>query len=181
MRIITGQLKGRKIPMPKTEGVRPTSDRTKEGLFSALQARLDFDGLKVLDLFAGSGNLGFEALSRGASWVRFVEENQVCVQLIKKLAHDFELEDRSEVIKLSVESAIQGLPQPYDLVFADPPYEIPFIEDLLHQVLENGWLAEKGIFVLEHDKRHDFSEHPHCFYARAYGRTVVSMFTLDVA
>lgn len=79
MRIITGFLKGRKIPMPQTEGVRPTSDRAKEGLFSALQARTSFTGASVLDLFAGSGNLGFEALSRGAASVIFVEQNKVCV------------------------------------------------------------------------------------------------------
>ena len=177
MRIITGFLKGRKIPMPQTEGVRPTSDRAKEGLFSALQARTSFTGASVLDLFAGSGNLGFEAISRGAASVSFVEQNKVCVGQIRNLASQFELEDSVQVFEWTVERYLESFSGSYDIIFADPPYELSYMQTFPDTVLQRGWLKEDGIFVLEHDKYNDFKDHEQCLYTKAYGRTTVSMFS----
>lgn len=176
MRIITGSLKGRKIPTPETEGVRPTADRTKEGLFSALIARTDLANAKILDLFAGSGNLGFEAISRGASRVLFVEENPVCVESIKKLGQHFSVEDRFSVQRMSVDMFLSNPSSSFDIIFSDPPYDIEGIPEMIEKVLNEGWLNEGGWFVLEHDKRHDFSDHVDCVFTKAYGRTIVSMF-----
>lgn len=176
MRIITGTLKGRKIHIPNTLNVRPTSDRTKEGLFSVIEARRYIRDANVLDLFAGSGNLGIEAISRGASRVTFVDLDRRNVALIDKLAQQFEISDRSRTAVADVADFLDGPPLPYDIVFADPPYDYPLMEDMIETIVDGGWLNDGGWLVLEHDKRHDFSNHPHCFFTKAYGRTIVSIF-----
>lgn len=176
MRIITGTLKGRKIPSLDGEQVRPTSDRTKEGMFGVISARRDFEGIRVLDLFAGSGNLGFEAISRGAASVTAVEDNNVAVKLINETAEKFGVAEYINVAPFSVEHYLQGTPQPYDLVFADPPYDLPDMPGLIETVLQNGWLNEDGWLILEHDRRHDFTTHPHCVFSKPYGRTIVTIF-----
>ena len=162
--------------MPNAEGVRPTSDRAKEGLFSALQSRISFAGIRVLDLFAGSGNLGFEALSRGAQSVTFVEYNKVCVEQIRELAETFDLAEQVQVYEYDVARFLDSFSNTYDLIFADPPYELEYMQQFPDQVLAADWLSEDGIFLLEHDKNNDFSEHPHCVFSKAYGRTTVSIF-----
>lgn len=176
MRIITGTLKGRKIHIPKTLNVRPTADRTKEGIFSTLEARRFIRNTKVLDLFAGSGNLGFEAISRGARRVTFVDEDRRNIRHITKVAEQFEVSEQIRTVTLKVEHFLQGPSTPCDIVFSDPPYEYPFMHDMVKIILTKGWLDENGWLVLEHDKRHDFSDHPRCFSNKAYGRTHVSIF-----
>jgi 16S rRNA (guanine966-N2)-methyltransferase len=176
MRIITGKLKGRKIPMPDTGELRPTADRTKEGIFSVISARWFFEGCRVLDLFAGSGNLGFEAISRGVDHVTFVDSNPAHLKHIDKLTRQFKVESQVTTILKTVEEFLQRPPLPFDLIFSDPPYEYPYIADMLDTILNNGWLNPDGWFILEHDKRHNFSDHPHCFYTKPYGRTTVSIF-----
>jgi 16S rRNA (guanine(966)-N(2))-methyltransferase RsmD len=177
MRIITGTLKGRQIPIPQTDGVRPTSDRTKEGLFSSLIARKDLRGALVLDLFAGSGNLGFEAISRGAARVLFVEANDVCVKSIEQLATKFSITKQCSSLRMSSDAYLARPATQYDVIFADPPYDLEGMPEMIDIVMDNGWLNNNGWFVLEHDKRHDFAEHPYCVFTKAYGRTIVSMFT----
>ncbi len=176
MRIITGFLKGRKIPSLEGEQVRPTSDRTKEGMFGVITARKDFDGARILDLFAGSGNLGFEAISRGAKTVTAVEENQQAVKLINQTAEKFGVAEQMHVSPFSVEHFLQSSPQPFDLIFADPPYDLPDMPGLVETILQNGWLTDDGWLVLEHDQRHDFTTHPHCVFSKPYGRTIVTIF-----
>lgn len=176
MRIITGRLKGRPIPVPDTGELRPTADRTKEALFSVLDARRYLEGSRVLDLFAGSGSLGFEAISRGASSVLFVDRHPAHLQQIQSTARTFGVEDQILTRESGVEKLFAENSSPYDLVFADPPYDFPWMEELVERILSDGWLASEGWLVLEHDRRHDFGNHPDCFYSRAYGRTVVSMF-----
>lgn len=176
MRIITGKLKGRKIAVPPSLEVRPTSDRTKEGLFSVIEARRYIRNAKVLDLFAGSGNLGFEAISRGASGVHFIDRNRANIKHIESLADRFNISGSIRTTTGDVAQYLNGPPLPCDIIFADPPYDYPLMEEMIEKTVTGGWLAEGGWFVLEHDKRHDFSEHPHCFFSKAYGRTIVSIF-----
>ncbi|MFH5882850.1 16S rRNA (guanine(966)-N(2))-methyltransferase RsmD [Halalkalibaculum sp. DA3122] len=176
MRIITGTLKGRKINIPKTLKVRPTSDRTKEGLFSVIEARRYIRDANVLDLFAGSGNLGVEAISRGASRVLFVDNDHFNIRHIEELGREFDIEDQIRTAVADVADFLDGPPLPYDIIFSDPPYEYPRMEQMIETILEKGWLNDRGWFVLEHDKRHDFIEHPNCFFSKAYGRTIVSIF-----
>lgn len=176
MRIITGTLKGRKINIPNTLEVRPTSDRTKEGLFSVIEARRFIRDTKILDLFAGSGNLGIEAISRGASKVLFVDNDRRNIRHIEKLGHQFDISSRMRTAVSDVQSFLNGPALPYDIIFSDPPYEYPHMEEMIGTVLTQGWLNDNGWFILEHDKRHDFNDHPNCFFSKAYGRTIVSIF-----
>ena len=176
MRIITGTLKGRKINIPGTLNVRPTSDRTKEGLFSVIEARRYIRDADVLDLFAGSGNLGIEAISRGASSVLFVDNDHYNIRHIEKVGKEFGISDRIRTAVSDVADFLSGPPIPYDIIFCDPPYDYPQMEEMIDWVLSGEWLKKEGWFVLEHDKRHDFTGHPHCFFSKAYGRTIVTIF-----
>lgn len=176
MRIITGTLKGRQINIPKTLDVRPTTDRTKESMFSVIEAHKYIDGARVLDLFAGSGNLGFEAISRGAQSVLFVDSERNNLKNIEKTAAGFEVADRVRTHCATAEEFVEGRATPYDFIFCDPPYDYPMMDELVGHILQGGWLSDGGWFLLEHDKRHHFEEHPHCFFSRAYGRTIVAIF-----
>ncbi|HLR26824.1 MAG TPA: 16S rRNA (guanine(966)-N(2))-methyltransferase RsmD [Fodinibius sp.] len=179
MRIITGLLKGRRIHIPKTLNVRPTTDRVKEGLFSILDARKYIHGARVLDLFGGSGNLGFEALSRGAENVLFVDSNRHNIRHIEKVAAEFEMSDQVRTATSEVERFLEGMPLPYDIIFADPPYDYPLMDQMVETIIGDGWMDENGWLILEHDKHHDFSSHPHCASVREYGRTHVSIFLAE--
>lgn len=174
MRIITGLLKGRTIDTPQNADVRPTTDRVKEGLFSVIESRRFIQNRTVLDLFAGTGNLGFEALSRGAEKAVFVDHDYVNIKNIDKMARLFEMENQVNTVKLDVVHFLEGPAVPYDLVFADPPYVYRDVEKIAETVIENGWLKEDGWLVLEHNKHHDFSKHSHFLFNKKYGRTFVS-------
>ncbi|MEX1062641.1 MAG: 16S rRNA (guanine(966)-N(2))-methyltransferase RsmD [Balneolaceae bacterium] len=176
MRIITGKLKGRTIPVPDTGELRPTSDRTKEGLFGVIAARRFFEGCRVLDLFAGSGNLGFEAISRGADHVLFVDRNAEHLKHIEQLSREFKVDNQTATVLKPAEEFLQGTPVPSDLIFCDPPYDYVYMDDMIAIILEKEWLNTEGWFILEHDKRYDFQDHDHTFHTKAYGRTIVSIF-----
>lgn len=179
MRIITGTLKGRKIPAPATDLLRPTSDRTKEGIFSVMAARRYFESTDVLDLFAGSGNLGFEALSRGSESVLFVDREPEHIKHIEKLAKQFGVDKQISTRVMPVEEYLEAPGRRFDFIFADPPYDYFYMNGIIEMVLERDLLKEDGWFILEHDKRHDFSDHPNCVYFKPYGRTFVSIFKED--
>lgn len=178
MRIITGKLKGRNIPIPDTGLLRPTSDRTKEGIFSVIDARIYLENTIVLDLFAGSGNLGFEALSRGSGHCTFVDSERKHIDHIKNLATEFDMSSLIRTEVADVADFVSRNSQSYDLVFADPPYDYPGMEDLIENVMQGDFLKEEGWFILEHDKRHNFTNHPYSVFNKPYGRTIVSIFVL---
>lgn len=179
MRIITGSLKGRPIPVPGTNLLRPTSDRTKEGMFSVISARRYFDNTKVLDLFAGSGNLGFEAISRGATHCTFVDNEPRHIKHIESIAAKFDILSALKTYVMDIESFLQGSYGSFDFIFADPPYDYHDMSGMVEVILNNNWLKENGWFILEHDKRHNFRPHKHCVFSKPYGRTIVSIFTFD--
>lgn len=181
MRIITGTLKGRKIHIPKTLNVRPTTDRTKEGIFSVIESRRFIRNTHILDLFAGSGNLGIEAISRGARQVLFVDEDRRNIDHIEELAERFKISSRASTLCAKVENFLDGPPSPYDIIFSDPPYEYPYMHEMIETIIEKEWLETEGWLILEHDKRHQFDEHEHCFFSRAYGRTIVSIFENEIS
>lgn len=176
MRIITGKLKGQTIRVPKGTEVRPTTDRTKESIFNVIEARLYMDGSMILDLFAGSGNLGFEAISRGSKHLTAVEKDPVNVQNIEKNAAQLGIGDQVRAVCADVLSYLDGMAIPHHFIFCDPPYEYPFVDELVDKVLNNNWLTDEGWFIFEHDIRHDYDDHPNCFFTKRYGRTYVSMF-----
>lgn len=176
MRIITGTLKGRRVSVPKNVELRPTTDRVKESMFAVIEARKGLAGLHILDLFAGSGNLSFESISRGARRIVAIEQSSIAVHHINKTAKTLHIDPQIHVLAANVEQYLDGAAQTFDLVFADPPYTYPYIPHLIERVLSH-WLSDQGWLVLEHDLRHQFQDHPHCVFSKAYGRTIVTIFT----
>jgi 16S rRNA (guanine(966)-N(2))-methyltransferase RsmD len=154
MRIITGRSKGRRLVRPKGQGIRPTSDRVKESLFNIL--RMEMEGKVILDLFAGTGNLGIEALSRGAEKTIFVEKKEQAIRLIQKNLAQFGLEERSEVLPKDTNRAIGILKQrgeSFDLILMDPPYERGWIQRTLRKLNSHPIYHEDSVLVIEHTRR----------------------------
>lgn len=184
-RIISGRLRGRSIAVPPS-GTRPTTDRVREALFSAIVSRVDLDGAAVLDLFAGSGALGLEAVSRGADLAWFVEENPRAVACLKKnttgLSSSFP-SVRPTVRRAALPAGVAG-PCPvaggFDLVLADPPYDRSGVLDapVLEALLEGGWLAGDALVVWERSRRDPAVRWPDGYeveFERTYGETAVEM------
>jgi len=148
MRIIAGEWRGRTIEAPPDEGTRPTADRVRETLFSMLASRLgSFEGLRVADLFAGSGALGFEALSRGVASVTFVESNRKAAEVIRRNAERL----GTEVRVISGSALALPRSQSFDLILADPPYAAGSGTDAVGAVVESSWLAPGGWMSVETD------------------------------
>lgn len=149
IRIISGQWRGRKLPVLNAEGLRPTTDRTKETLFNWLMQ--DIRGLSCLDAFSGSGSLGFEALSRGATSLAFLEMN---AQAAKQLKSNIDLlkvpQGQATVMQQDTLAYLnQKADRAYDLVFVDPPFGKGLVAPVLSRLVENGWLADDGLVYLE--------------------------------
>ena len=157
MRIIAGEWRGRKLIAPKGEGTRPTADRARETLFAMLTSRLgDFEGLQVADLFAGSGALGLEALSRGAAHCLFVEQDRPAVDVIRTNVTALGAGTRSRVEAASV-MQLQAAQRPLDLILADPPYQSGAGEVALDRLLRLGWIGPETWIAVETSFKEDFS------------------------
>ena len=175
MRIITGKYKGRHFDIPRSFKARPTTDFAKENIFNVLTQYVNLEEAAALDLFSGTGSISLELLSRGCSTVVIVEMDRdhhrfIC-ECLKKLGDDHCTPLRADAFRF-----IKSCKKQFDLIFADPPYalkELPTIPDL---IFEKGLLAEGGIFVFEHGKDHDFTQHPHFIEHRSYGSVNFSLF-----
>ncbi|MFW2351252.1 16S rRNA (guanine(966)-N(2))-methyltransferase RsmD [Qipengyuania sp.] len=149
MRIVAGEWRGRKLVAPKGELTRPTADRTRETLFSMLASRLgSFEGLSVADLFAGSGALGLEALSRGAASCLFVEQDSAAIKAIRTNTEAFDVRARSTVQQASVMS-LGPAKLPHDLILLDPPYDTGAGQVALDRMLRLGWIGPASWIALE--------------------------------
>ena len=149
MRIIAGEWRGRKLAAPKGDGTRPTADRTRETLFSMLTSRIgSFEGLRVADLFAGSGALGLEALSRGATQCLFVEQEREAVDAIRDNISKLDARSRCTITAGSVMS-LGPAKEPHDLILLDPPYETSAGEVALDRLLRLGWIGPATWIALE--------------------------------
>jgi len=154
MRIISGTSKGRKLVTPRSQSLRPTSDRVKESIFNIL--RVEMEGKVVLDLFAGTGNLGIEALSRGAKKAIFVEKGRQATRLIQRNLTQLGLEERSEILPKDANRAIGILKQrgeSFDLILMDPPYEKGLIQKTLMKLSLHPIYHKDSILVIEHNRR----------------------------
>ena len=147
-RIVAGTHKGHRLAVPAGTGTRPTSDRAREGLFSSLLSLLDVEGAHVLDLYAGSGGLGLEALSRGAARATLVERDPAALAALRRNVADLGL--AATVVEADVSTWLGGPPEPFDLVLADPPYDVDS-DPVLQLVLP--WLAPEAVVVLERRTR----------------------------
>ena len=175
MRIISGSHRGRNINPPSGLPVRPTTDFAKEGLFNVLQHQLDFEELDVLDLFCGTGNISFEFASRGANQVMAVDCAFKCTAFVKKQAEDFKFEN-IKVINADVFQLLKKLPNKFDCIFADPPFSMEKIDQLIALVFDNKLLKEDGIFILEHEGTHNFAFNKYLKEKRTYGKITFSIF-----
>lgn len=174
MRIIAGELRGRRLKTPTNLPVRPTTDLARESLFNILRNKIDFEELNVLDLFAGTGSISFEFISRGAKQVTSVDQDQRCIDFIKKSAKELEVENlfalRSDAFIFLGRSQMS-----FDVVFADPPYDLKQF-DIIPDLVLKSFVKPGGLFVLEHAKEHSFIENPLFIEQRNYGKVNFSFF-----
>ncbi|MFP3764214.1 RsmD family RNA methyltransferase [Prevotella intermedia] len=175
MRIITGQFKGRHFDIPRTFKARLTTDFAKENIFNVLNGYIDFDGITALDLFAGTGSISLELVSRGCKEVVSVEKDRDHARFIadcmKKINAENDILIRGDVFRF-----LKSCHQKFDLIFADPPYALPELDTLPDLVFEYDLLAADGVFVFEHGKHNDFSAHPRFKEHRSYGSVNFSIF-----
>jgi 16S rRNA (guanine(966)-N(2))-methyltransferase RsmD len=176
MRIIGGEHGGRKFNPPnKMPHTRPTTDIAKEGLFNVLQHQLEFESLKTLDLFGGTGSISYELASRGVTDLTIVEKDPQMVEFIKKTSEALHIENM-KIIRLDVFRFIQSTTDKFDFIFAGPPYALANIDDLPMRIFENKLLNKNGWFVLEHTPRNDYKSAPYYKSEKNYGTTIFSIF-----
>ena len=204
MRIISGSFKGRRFEAPSNLPVRPTTDMAREALFNILRNLIDFEEVRVLDLCAGIGSVSFEFCSRGAAAVTAVDKHAPCVDFIRQQAAAWQMSQLSVVkqdvceflkpVGCSVGGAASNAnggrvvlgptasgsatagSAAFDLVFADPPYDAPFLAQLPDLVGASSRLKHGGYFILEHGKEHSFAQRPDFEQERHYGKVRFSFF-----
>ena len=179
MRIISGSHKGKRLIAPKNLPVRPTTDFAKEGLFNILGNRFDLAELSVLDLFSGTGNIAYEFASRGTGKINCVDAHYACVKYIQNTAKQLDFPIRA--IKSDVFKYLQHKGNPYDLIFADPPYDMTSEEfqNLVRLVFDNQWLKTDGTLIVEHSKHMETAEWTNYKEHRKYGGSVFSFFSKE--
>lgn len=169
MRVCAGLYKSRRVECP--EGIRPTTDRVKEAIFSALA--MDLHGKSVLDLFAGSGALGIEALSRGAGAVTFVEQDRVCLGIIRKNIETLAAADKTMLVKADVRTFVRTCATAFDLILMDPPYHKGLASQLAPHVY--NLVNPGGVLVIEHSPRETLTVE--AWKSRIYGDTMITYVT----
>ncbi|MBN1985185.1 MAG: 16S rRNA (guanine(966)-N(2))-methyltransferase RsmD [Prolixibacteraceae bacterium] len=175
MRIVGGKFKGRIFTPGKNLAARPTTDIAKEGLFNILENRLDFSDKTVLDLFAGTGSIGYEFISRGAKELTFVEKNFQHTRFIQRVTDNLEIKN-ARIFKTDVFKFLFKYQGQFDIVFADPPFDLPQFNKVPDAVFSGKILKENGLFILEHSKEYSFSNHPNFQEIRNYGKVNFSFF-----
>ena len=185
MRVIAGKYKGRKLYSPEDSSVRPTTDKVKEAMFSILTN--ETYGARVLDLFAGSGGLGIEALSRGAEYCLFADSSRRSLSLIKMNLQHCKVEENTKVVAGDYSKVLKnlagriedGLEEPFDIIILDPPYDAGFMDEVFRLIAEGGILAEGGTIVAEHKKHEELPDLFHGFTKskeRRYGVVRLSIY-----
>lgn len=175
MRIIGGRYKGRRIEPPSDFKARPTTDFAREGLFNILSNRVDFELLNVLDLFSGTGSISYEFASRGAALVHLVDINAKHIAGIKRIIKDTGMEN-IRPIHIDVKRYLKTCRIKYDIVFADPPYDLPWLKELPDLITGSDIIKDEGFFILEHPRDLSFTDHKLFFEHRNYGGVNFSFF-----
>lgn len=173
MRIIAGKFRGKKLAAFDGNAIRPTPDRVKESLFQILSARLN--GARVLDLFAGSGALGLEALSRGAREVVFNDSSSESRLLLKKNLAS--VGSQATVLPLDYAACLSSVAPPFDAIFCDPPYREDLSKEILSLIERRGLLSENGVVVYESEREETAPAGWEIFDRRVYGRTKIALFS----
>lgn len=175
MRVITGKYKGKHFEVPRTFKARPTTDFAKENLFNVLRAYIDFEETRALDLFAGTGSITLELLSRGCPEVVCVERDRAHFGFLSKMFRSLDDEAVTPICGDALKFITKSS-RSFDLVFADPPFALREISEIPDRVMSSQLVAPDGLFVLEHGKTNDFSQHPNFIEHRAYGSVNFSFF-----
>jgi 16S rRNA (guanine966-N2)-methyltransferase len=175
MRIIGGTLKGLRLNPPKNLPVRPTTDLAKEALFNILLNQIEFENIKVLDLFSGTGNISLEFASRGANLVISIDRSIQCIHYLKDTARQHKLE-QIKTFKADVFKYLQLETDQYDLIFADPPYDLNQIPEIPKIIFDKKLLTPGGLLIVEHQSLQNLSNHPSFVEQRKYGYTSFSFF-----
>lgn len=175
MRIVSGTYRGRKIHPPSNLPVRPTTDFAKEALFNVLNNEIEYEDTRVLDLFAGTGNISFEFVSRGCRSVTAVDNHPRCVGFIHKTALELKAGGLFP-LKANVLTFLKQTLDSWDLIFADPPYDLPQLALIPGLVFEGNALEEGGLFILEHPKKYSFADLEGFEQQRNYGEVNFTFF-----
>ena len=178
MRIISGKYKGRRISPPRNLPVRPTTDMSKEALFNVLNNHYNFSELKVLDLFAGTGNISFEFASRGSDNITSVDQDFGCVKFIKQIASEYDF--NIAAIKSDVFKYLERCNTSYDMIFADPPYGLDqaTFEKVVIAIFEKQLLNQEGMMVIEHSKYTKLDHLPNFSFKKSYGGSIFTFFEI---
>ena len=177
MRIISGKYKGRTIPVRKNFPSRPTTDFAKENIFNVLSNQFYFEDISVLDLFAGTGSISYEFASRGCRKVVSIERDYQSFYFIRSTASELNI-PAVKVIKTDVFRYLENCDEQFDVIFADPPYDLKSLDEIPEKVLKTNILKKGGWFILEHGKNHQFNNNQHLFNKRVYGSVHFSIFKL---
>jgi 16S rRNA (guanine966-N2)-methyltransferase len=179
VRIISGKYKGRRIFPPKGLPVRPTTDMSKEALFNVLNNHFSFEGMKILDLFAGTGNISFEFASRGSTPITSVDADFGCVKFIKQVASEYDF--NIAATKSDVFTFLERNKATYDIIFADPPYALDqkTFDKIVLLVFEKNTLQEDGMMIIEHSKYTKLDHLIHFSFKKSYGGSIFSFFEME--
>lgn len=175
MRIITGLYKGRHFDVPRSFKARPTTDFAKENIFNVVNGYMDLDGTVALDLFAGTGSISLELLSRGCSHVVSVEADRDHAAFIRQCMTKIGTDD-CLLIRGDVFRFMKSCKQQFNFIFADPPYALKQLPEIPSLIFQYGLLKDGGLLVFEHGKDNDFSAHEHFVEHRSYGSVNFSLF-----
>lgn len=175
MRIISGRFKGRRFNPPSNITARPTTDFAKESLFNLICNQIDIEGITALDLFSGTGSISYELASRDASHITSVEMSDRHIAYIRKMCSTLKITN-IKIVKQDVFRFLSNTAMAYDLIFADPPYQMENINEIPDAVIKNHHLTPNGILIVEHGKSTDFSNHPAFIEQRIYGNVHFSFF-----
>ncbi len=163
------------MPVAKNLKARPTTDFAKENLFNILENWYDLEGLKVLDLFSGTGSISYEFASRGCSQIVAIEKDPYHVAFIERVIRDLKIEEIS-ILKMDVFSYLQKTQEQFDIIFADPPYQLENIEEIARIIAERDLMAPKATLIIEHGDKTDLSHMPYFTEKRSYGSVNFSIF-----
>jgi 16S rRNA (guanine(966)-N(2))-methyltransferase RsmD len=175
MRIIAGRFKGRRLHPPAKNPARPITDFAKEGIFNILANYFDFDRIRFLELFAGTGNVSFEIASRGCEDITLVEIHRPNIDFIKRTSELLGI--TPAIVSGDVFQFVPQCRKTFHLIFAGPPYALNRLAELPALVFDNHLLEPKGWFVLEHSNLHGFEDHPNFTQSRKYGEAIFSIFS----
>jgi 16S rRNA (guanine966-N2)-methyltransferase len=178
LRIIGGKYRGRRIIPPWGFKARPTTDFAREGLFNILNNRIDFETVNVLDLFSGTGSISYEFASRGAASVHLIEKDIRYIAGIRHIIKEMGFENIKPV-HIDVRAYLKTCSVKYDVVFADPPYDLSWLKELPDLVLDSDIISETGFFILEHPRALNFNNHSLFFEHRNYGGVNFSFFRIE--